>query len=345
MSLFRKRTLPMLTTDLIEALREQDNRAFSAAQREIVKRAERADAAELTAALHELERALQTVPLGMGGQLATLAAGFVEYGGDPLVALETLALRGSDGLERAARFPALWQAVGEGAPLPEPDDHERIPAVQAELGSNEEHELAEAWFSVGEWIPSLLLPLQQAKGRKALPHRARLTAAAEAAQEHIGEVGWLYGLLRVLDDEPVIVLHPDSGRGFRLTIGGIGDNFQLHTLLAATLIGDPAQGKIPGEPIPPEWVAAATTGEDLEPSGGIGGRFNLVDAGGKWIWNEGRPADIPRLDGYRIVVLEKPPYERTWNAGRVYPLMPPSVTVDAHLTPAEVSDWLAKIGK
>ncbi len=345
MSWIRKRDLPTLTADLIEALRDQNDRAFSSAQRGIVKRADQAEPAELTQALRVLEPALATVPLGMGTQLATLVAGFVECGGDPLLALETLTLRVSDGLERAARFPALWQEVGEGAELPEPDAHQRIPEVQQQLSTDAEQELAEAWFTVGEWVPSLLLPLQQAVARKALPHRARLTEAAEAAMEHMDDVTWLYGLLQVLDDEPVIVLHPESQRGFRLTIGGIGDNFQLHTLLAATLIGDPAKGLLAGTPIPPEWLASATDGEDLQPHGGLEGRFNLVDAFGEWIWNEGRPADIPKLDEYRIIVLEKPPYERSWNLGRAYPLMQPSVTLDAQLTPEELSEWLAKIGK
>jgi hypothetical protein len=77
-----------------------------------------------------------------------------------------------------------------------------------------------------------------------------------------------------------------------MTISGIGDNFQLHTLLAATLIGDPARGLIPGTPPHPAWFAAATDGE-MAPPGGIRGQFNLVDATGEWIWNEGRPADIP----------------------------------------------------
>jgi len=35
-------------------------------------------------------------------------------------------------------------------------------------------------------------------------------------------------------------------RGYRMTIGGIGDKAQLHTLLAVALIGAPADGMIPG---------------------------------------------------------------------------------------------------
>ena len=49
------------------------------------------------------------------------------------------------------------------------------------------------------------------------------------------KAGWVHGLTLVLDDEPLIVLDPDSGCGFQLTMSGIGDNYQLHTLLADRL--------------------------------------------------------------------------------------------------------------
>ncbi|WP_090007231.1 hypothetical protein [Lentzea albidocapillata] len=37
------------------------------------------------------------------------------------------------------------------------------------------------------------------------------------------------------------------------------------------------------------WVEAASVGPDLEPEGGIQGQFQLSDASGATIWNEGRP--------------------------------------------------------
>ncbi len=64
-------------------------------------------------------------------------------------------------------------------------------------------------------------------------------------------------LLQILDNEELIVLHPALRRGYRVRISGIGDNFQLHTLLADALIGDPAQGWLPGERPDPVVVAAA----------------------------------------------------------------------------------------
>jgi len=347
MSSNRGKTLPELTDQLIEALRQRDERAFGRAMKSIVQQAETASPQELTDALQVLKPVMESVPFGMGVELARLAAGFVELGGDALVLLETLALRVCDGLETAARFPGMWEAEVGGEKLPDSADDDKIPFVLERLRSNESRHGAETWFTMDQWIPSLLLPLQQAAGRKALARndnlKQRLTAATEATHEVIGSSHWLYGLLKVLDDERIVVLHRASGHGYELTIGGIGDNFQLHTLLAAHLIGDPARGLIEGTPPDRAWVAAASDGPELEPPGGIRGQFNLVDASGAWIWNEGRPCDIPKLDSVRIIVLDPEPYERSWNAGRAYPLMYPSVRVDRHLSEAEAAAWLARV--
>jgi hypothetical protein len=344
----RKQGLADLCTDLVQAVRRRDENAFVSAHQAVVRRASRADAAELTDAVRALAPGLAEVPLGNGGQLAVLAGGLIELGADLAPVLDTLVMRVVDGLERAARFPALWELVSGGADPPAPKDVEqvsevleRFSATAERLGHTAAHAraLAEGWFTVGDWVPGLLVPLQRKEVRQTLPQRERLTRAADALCEDVDVVHWLYGLLRVLDDESVIVLHRASSRGYEMTIGGIGDNFQLHLLLAATLIGDPGRGLIPGTPPKPQWLRAATDGE-MEPPGGIYGQFNLVDAFGEWIWNEGRPADIPLLDGRRVIVVDPPPYERSWNAGRAYPLMRPTITLDRLLTADEAARWM-----
>jgi hypothetical protein len=119
-------------------------------------------------------------------------------------------------------------------------------------------------------------------------------------------------------------------------------NFQLHTLLAATLIGDPSAGLIPGERPHPTWIAAATDGE-MTPPTRIQGQFNLVAGTGEWIWNEGRPADIPVVAGRRVIVLDPPPYLRTWNIGRAYPLMTPEMRLERALPPDESAAWVNRL--
>jgi hypothetical protein len=203
--------------------------------------------------------------------------------------------------------------------------------------------LAEAWFTCGAWVHPLLYLSQRADVRAMLPERDRLTAATAAVRHYISAADWLYGLLLVLDEEVLLILHRATGLGYRVTIGGISDNFQLHTLLAATLIGKKSRGLIPGKGPSPAEVAAASDGPDLTPAGGIRGIFNLIDAYGNQIWNGGRPADIPPLEGTRVVVLDPPPCPQSWTKGRTYPQMRPTLEVTEILNQHAAAYWLSKV--
>ena len=140
--------------------------------------------------------------------------------------------------------------------VPDPDDPAQIEAtLDRFVGGAPEHGLTErdasmlvqAWFCGEAWVQPVLYLAQRKDVRGILPDRSRLTAATEAVRERSDAAHWLHGLLLVLDDEPLIVLHRATGRGFRLTISGVGDNFQLHTLLAAALIGEESAGKLAGQ--------------------------------------------------------------------------------------------------
>ncbi|MEU4624585.1 hypothetical protein AB0G04_32005 [Actinoplanes sp. NPDC023801] len=346
----RKRGLPDFCGDLGQGVLDRDERASEAAFRGIVGSIEKAGPDQLTEGARRLRPALEQVSIGNGGQLAQVAAGLVEAGADPFVLLDVLVERVTDGLEHGVRFPALAEKDGGEFEAPASQAEadaliDRVARVAAQAGIDraEGIRITEAYFTVEEWIPGLLLPAQQKPVRQAFPQRERLAAAADAMSEHTDAAPWLYGLLRVLDDEPFLVLHRPSGRGYRLTVSGVGDNFQLHTLLAATLVGDPARGLVDGVRPEPAWIAAATDGPEMMPPGGVRGQFELFDAHGDRVWGEGRPADIPVLDGHRVVVLDKPSYERVWNTGRVYPLMHPEVTLDRVLPDAEAAAWLERV--
>ncbi|HEX7163081.1 MAG TPA: hypothetical protein VF223_17840 [Trebonia sp.] len=307
-------------------------------------------------AMARLAGVLTTIEVGLGPDLARMVGAMSDFGPMPRELLPVLVRRATEVMDLAARFaatygdddlpssedPALYQqavtrlreTLGSGTPAPGPS----LPADPDAAA----RALAVAWFTCNGWVQPVLYLSQRKDVRASLPERARLLAATQSVADHVGTAHWLLGLLLVVDDEPLIVLHRQTGRGYRVTISGIGDNFQLHTLLAANLIGDESRGLLPGKRPTPAEVAAASDG-DLTPPKGINGNFNLVDAYGAWIWNEGRPADIPHLDGIRIVVLDPPPYQRSWNAGRAYPLMRPIVTVNEILPAAEAASWLSKV--
>jgi hypothetical protein len=189
--------------------------------------------------------------------------------------------------------------------------------------ANEDYQAAEA-----------VALLQRKDVRLNLPHRKALTDLVDKIGPLREELGDLVELLAVLDDEPFIVLHRASATGYEITISGVAGNFQLETLLAATL-----RDHIAGIELDPAWIAAATDGPV---NADISGQFNLVDHTGSWIGGEGRPADIPPVAGRRVILLEPLPYPRSWQTGRNFTLMRPEITLDQVLLEAEVARWLIR---
>ncbi|HTU75073.1 MAG TPA: hypothetical protein VMG38_16275 [Trebonia sp.] len=352
--------LPGYCDDLLWALDRSDQRGFLEALHRIRQATPGAGRAEVQDAAARLTPLVATIPFWKGSDLAGVAGQVASYCADNSVILSTLIRRAISVMELSA-----WFAVTlDGKSVPDPEDpgqyqqslallgdvlsqpgRDRLPAI-LELPARPDARagaLAEAWFSCRSWMEPLLYLAQRKDIRATLPDRDRLTAACDAIRDYMVTAEWLHGLLLVLDDETIVVLHRPTGLGYRVTISGVGDNFQLHTLLATALTGKKSRGMIAGKAPSAAEVAAASDGQDLTPAGGIQARFALADAYGEEIWLEGRPAGIPALEGTRVVVLDPPPYPRSWEAGRAYPQMRPSVTVDEILNEMSSAYWLAKV--
>lgn len=283
----------------------------------------------------------QLPSIGLRAHLAVLFGGLAELGADPAPLAGQLGEGLTEALELVVEYAAVWKdAVPEEPPPMESKSFEvSVPVLAPLVGDEHAQRLAQGWAEIGQWKMAAITMLQRSSTvRGHLAGSERLIEAITTATTVDHDLDWPTRLLAVLDDEPLLVLHPATGRGYELTIGGIGDNFQLHTLLADAL-GDSLGVDRPD----PSWVASAVDGP-LEPEvWPIRGQFNLVDAYGSAIWNEGVPADIPIFEGRRVVVLKPPPYPRTWNIGRLYPMMRPLLRVDRPLPPEEAATWLGKI--
>lgn len=120
----------------------------------------------------------------------------------------------------------------------------------------------------------------------------------------------------------------------------IGDNYQLHTLLA-----DRLAGRVPGlEPPEHHWVAAATDKPPTLPGGAvIQRRCRLFNGHGSYVYPEGRPADIQPLDRARVLVLHPPLGRFGWTSGRTYEHMRATLTRDRELDPPEAAGLLARV--
>lgn len=313
---------------------------------------------EVTDAIAELAPILARRPQGRFALLAVAAGAFVEWGGSPVPLAENAPACAVATMSLRVAFSRLWPVVGAGRPEPDPDDEPPMnelmdlfsaKADELRLGESrvtreQATRVAVSWYDAPHWVGLMITALGRREFRDATNLLPDIGKVAAELGDRVPGAHWLPGLAQVLDDEPVVAIVHATGRGYRLTMSGVSDNFQLHTLLADRLIGDPARGLLGGEPPARSWVAAATTGPQQVPTiAPIQRRFRLFDATGAYIYPEGRPADIAVVDGVRVVVLHPPHGSYRWTAGRIYRHMVPTLTLDQILTTEEADAWRARI--
>ncbi|MFF4653079.1 hypothetical protein [Streptomyces sp. NPDC001380] len=330
---------------LEQAVAARDGARTERAFKATMKRLKSAADAELAPTGPRLAALLPAFPATGPRPVLATAAGFcVERGADPTACAGPILGGVHRDLLDALEFARRWTAAGEtGDALPKPDERIVGDALPARLGCDapEAARLALAWRSAEEWQPPALAVLCRSAEVRRRHGSALLPACRDLAALRRHDLTCLAHALAVLDDEPLVVLHRPTGTGFEVRIGGIGDNFQLHTLLAHVLVGG---GHVPGPAPSAESVRLAT---DPQPARGrtgtvATGAFELLAPDGGRIWNEGLPADIPVVEGRRLLVLDKPIYRRSWNADRFFPLLPGTAELTGVLSADETRTWFAR---
>jgi hypothetical protein len=372
----------MKQVDDLARLLGADTVEYEAAQKaanDVMKAARGANVQQLNDAEIRLASLVPDLKLGRAALVAITCGALVERG----ASMEPLAVPALTRFSEAVRdgLPFLEACLAEAAA--NPPRHEKESGAESDEEESEENDAEEAIahfagqvsermpdsaqaFSSMEWLSTAALAMLSRS--KVL--RAQLKADTPLVQA-IGrwdELGLplpcFHEMLLILDDEQIVVLHPELARGYIIRIAGIGNNFQLHTLLADTLIGDTAQGWLPGERPSQQVVALAKdaliTDPDKLPT--AHGAFNLWNWTGlgatgslpggdegqatgsaHWIWNEGVPADIVPFQGTRVILIGPPPYARAWNSGRFFPAMVGELEVLRQLSAEEARDWLDRL--
>jgi hypothetical protein len=313
------------------AIRARDGQRSEHAMQEIQQRYGDAGDEDFVQAGPRLAALLADVPPGPRALVAVLTGACVERGADAGVCAPYVFDGLAEALGAAGEFCERWAATG-GGDLPDPDGD----LIDDTLAERVGHEAVVGWVTLPQWEMASVAMLSHGPVRTRLgERRARLLAALRPVQEATDHgFKCLHYALLVLDDEPLVVLHRPTGTGYAMRMSGLGDNFQLHTLLAGVLIG---AGHVPGDAPSAQEVAVCRDAPGQVPTTGA---FNLVTPGGDWVWNEGTPSDIPVVDGVRLLVLDPPPYQRGWPAGRFFPRMTGDLVLDRVLDEAETRGWL-----
>lgn len=315
------------------AVRERDGQRSQHAMQEIQQHYGDAADGEFLQAGPRLAALLADVPPGPRALVAVLTGACVERGADATACAPYIFDGLAEALAAAGEFCERWAATG-GGELPEPDGDALDDAMVERVGQD----AAVAWCTLPQWEMASVAMLNHSAVRARLgERRTQLLAALRSVQEASEhEFKCLYYALLVLDDEPLIVLHRPTGTGYALRMSGLADNFQLHTLLADALVGG---GHVEGHAPSAQEVAVCRDAPGQVPTTGS---FNLVTPGGEWVWNEGTPSDIPVVDGVRLLVLDPPPYERGWPAGRFFPGMTGALVLERVLDERETRGWLER---
>ncbi|MDF2695535.1 MAG: hypothetical protein K0S65_3918 [Labilithrix sp.] len=341
------------------ATREVDPRTLKSTVESVLDTFDVSPEAARNGALKTIGRALGKVD-GRGAQILSLALGaLVEGGASPEVAWPAVSSDLTGLLEGSTAFA---NAAIEHAH----DEHVEtaIQSAGAAVAKKLPRE-GEAWKALPSRCLAAVACLTRSRKLRARVRKDHaLVEACWPLSDVIAEVGFLLQALRIVDDETFVVLAPDAGRGWRISVDAMPSNAELYVLLADALVGDPKKGRLPGKRPDPKAVAAIHSGAH-PPKGASSVKvpFHLVGwtaaeqdgslprgntrATEHWIYVEGIPADIPTgpAGKERIVLLQDAPYSRAVPVAPSFESLQPSLKIASELSRTDVERTMLKLGK
>ncbi|GAB2486450.1 hypothetical protein [Nocardiopsis aegyptia] len=334
--------------ELIDASVAADPHTFPPAVHKVYTLASQVPLVERELALEALTPLLSgdhTAP-GIIADLSVVAGAIVEMGTDPGPTGPEVLRRLRTMGKGAIVFLRAWQRTGPDAPPdPEAVTADTEARVATHLGADAPSATM-CWWTIRRHGLAAKTMLSEGEVRSHVRRdpslHAELVAIANQLSDHLVEFDEVRALLRMAEATSALVMDRRSQRAFRVLFDGIGDNFQLHTLLAAALVGPHAQG-LEGEAPDPRWAAAYRDSDPDPAAQTVRGWWNLVAHDGTWVWNEGVPAEIPTVDGEHVLVLDDLPYPRSWNAGRRHPHVRGWLEIESELTPDEAQVWWKRV--
>jgi hypothetical protein len=317
---------------------------------------------------HELARLrepIRVADIPTAGILALCCGAMVEAGGNPELTISEIADKLPDATDGARKFVDACRAAADADNEQGAEHNEYAGDPVADFGDQVRSyytEAANAYYALdplGLGAIAMMSRSPDVRKHVRAQHPVLLNDALALAPYH-ERASFLATMLRVLDHEPLVAIHPGLHRGYLLEMVGIATNFELFILLGDVLIGDPAGGWLPGERPDPRVGAACRDSPVVAGADSAVGAFNVWNwtglradgtlpageqrAGSEhWVWMEGLPADIEPFHGQRIVLLGPPPYVRIIPAGRCFRDMTADLRVTRALAHAEVEAWLARL--
>jgi hypothetical protein len=296
--------------------------------------------------MEELNAGLSLAALAMEGiedplqaaRLAMLCGAFVEEGADAQLVSRAICRLASRSLTQMVELIDALDPDGD-APFDVMAQLERWP------------DAVKAWVSMGELVvlPLMTVLTRDAQARQEARQDAALVRGAERFEDIIENMFYLHALLECVEGKRVVVLEPETGRGWRLEVSGVRTCFHMFTLM---------KGVIPWPGTPDAELLAYARGELLEGGTDFDDTpWDLLDANSwttdgwaddlsdKLVWGEQRPDQLFEYMGEAVVLIRPVQTKRSWSAGFYTPLHEAhrsEVRLIEALAPDEVTRWLAQ---
>lgn len=318
------------------------------------------DAKGAKLAVTQLGAAIKTAAPGRAQQVVLLAIGaLVESGAPPELAFPFVRDGLVDMLKTCARFGDRCMEITDTPLVPD-----AIHQAKHIVGKKHPKELA-AW----EQLPSRCLAAvaclsRSPKLRKQEREKGELVEAAEPFYELVEDVTFLSQITRVLDEnQKLLVIHPETRRGWRFTFSDITTNLELYVLVLDAIVGDPSKGLLKAAKPNPRAVRLLTDPDyevkdppevnvpfhtlqwtALLPDGTV--RDPKTDKHSHhWVWLEGLPLEIATFEKELVIMMVPPVMKRTAVVEPAFSALSPSLKLTAKLSQSEVDRLIEKMTK
>ena len=272
--------------------------------------------------------------------VALTCGALVEQGAHPYLAIHAIITRMGEFIGLASEFAEACLALAREDGVEGEVDPIQVYGGEVAPGMSEK---AAAYSAMDIMCrPAIAMLARSKRARRAANDEGRMFSRIKKFPTYQPMLHWLKQMLAVLDDEELIVLHPEFQRGYRVKISGIAGNHQLFVFLEDLLIGDPAEGYLPGEK-PSALTLQAAQGVPMDAPVRHTFIYQFANWDQTWIWGEGVPMDIARFDGVRVIVVEPVPYVRIFEINNPFYGLEPEIELVEMLDTETVSSWMARL--
>jgi hypothetical protein len=283
-----------------------------------------------------------------GSEASIICGGFVEDGYSPDAIIDEYCVFYKTLLEKATPFFHIYNE--KASELGEDEDNsELLDQLKKELATSHKEaiqavEALDKYYLCGVALFSTGVEAAE-KGQVLLSETIQYEDLSEGCY-------YLSKLLRVFYEEPVLVIDFNTLKGIKGKMSGVVDNFQLQILLMGL-------NELNEEVSIPQNYLDVVKGEGEQIlNESITGKWNMYNweylknkahiseeedgyaDSTYWIWSEGTPLDISFYNGYTVILLGTPSYDRGLQIQRTFPNLKADIEVEEVLSLEEVNSLL-----